>query len=115
MEAARELDAERVRQLEDELTAQKRATQAANNAAEAQKVALERAIVVHKEELRVMQDETEQCALCPSTAFLECTYRSGDPFDFAFTNTCCVVRSLARSMAAVCDSVCAFVALQIAK
>ena len=74
MEAARGLEAERVRQLEDELAAQKRATQAAENAAAAQKVALERAVVVHKEELRVTQEETEQCTLCPSTVFPECIY-----------------------------------------
>lgn len=69
MEAARALEAERVRQLEDELAAQKRATQEAKNAAEAQKVALERAVVVHKEELRVTQEEVEECSLCHSHHF----------------------------------------------
>ena len=56
---------EQVRQLEEELASQKRATQAANNAAEAQKVALERANVVHTEELHMMQEETEQRPLSP--------------------------------------------------
>jgi hypothetical protein len=65
MEAARDLEAERVRQLEEELASQKRATQAAKNAAEAQKVALERANVVHTEELHMMQEETEQRPLPP--------------------------------------------------
>ena len=66
MQVARDLEAERVRQLEEELASQKRATQAAKNAAEAQKVALERANVVHKEELYMMQEETEQCPLSHS-------------------------------------------------
>ena len=56
---------EQVRQLEEELASQKRATQAANNADEAQKVALERANVVHTEELHMMQEETEQRPLPP--------------------------------------------------
>lgn len=62
MEAARDLEAERARQLQDQLASQERATLAAKNAAEAQRVALNRASVVHKEELRVMQDEIEECA-----------------------------------------------------
>lgn len=60
MKAQRDLEGDRLQQLQDELQAQQRETQSAKNAAEAQRLALDRAALVHKEELRAMQEEIDQ-------------------------------------------------------